>query len=1057
MTRNRTRAILLSTLLVGVFLASAQGEDDLLKASGVQGGLVVHLGCGEGELTAAFGGGEAYLVQGLDADPAKVAAARRAIRAQGLYGRVTVKHWSAGHLPFADGVVNLLVVSANPAGVSLDEMKRVLAPRGVLCEGSAGAWKKSVTPWPDRIDEWTHYLHDASGNAVAKDTVVGPPRSLRWNGGPKYSRNHEIDASVVALVSAKGRFLYMVDEGEPGLMGKHLPQTWALAARDAFSGVILWKRPVPEMGWPQWKPELKDADWTKLIAQRRLIPITLPRRLVAVGDRVYTTFGYDAPLAILDAATGRTVKTCKETQGTDEILHHDGMLVLCVRPETRESLEPEGYDGLSRSKLLPINNPGIVMALDAASGEVLWRNPPAKMLPLSLTVGGDRVFYHNGAELICLDRKTGKQQWSAPNTNASANRWNVSHSLVAHGNVLLIGTAKKIEAMSAETGKLLWTAKGGRSGFGGANPTNLYVIGGLVWAPSGSVGNPTVGYDLLTGEVKKSISLPQYFYTAGHHVRCYRGKATERYILEHKRGIEMMDLQGDNHTKNDWVRGLCRYGVMPCNGLIYSTPTPCSCYPTVQLHGFNALASQGGRSGSEASTRLVKGKAYDDRPAAAGPLSPEAWPAFRGGNLRNGSSSTRVGPAVAARWSTKLGGRLTQPVVAGGKLFLASIDEQTVHALDADKGTVMWSYTADGRVDSPPTYRDGMVLFGCRNGWVYNVSADDGRLIWRYRAAPADDQIVSYNQLESLWPVHGSVLVVGNTVYAAAGRNSYLDGGIYLVGLDIATGRKLHEGCVAHKPQDPAADRGGAHDMVGAKPDVLASDGELIFMQCVAFDKTLKPVADGSQESGHIYATAGYLDDLAWNRNAWKHSRGWPAIDKKDLRRIPKAGQLLVTDGTSLYGVKYFLDKTGQSSVFYPGEKGYYVFAEEADVAGTAQPEKKGKRKKGASQPNDGGVLAAALWDAWIPIRVRAMVKTRDALFFAGPPDVVDPKDPTAAFEGRKGAILKAVSAKDGKPLAELTLDSPPVFDGLIAAHGRLYLTARDGSVRCFATAGAGR
>ena len=37
-----------------------------------------------------------------------------------------------------------------------------------------------------------------------------------------------------------------------------------------------------------------------------------------------------------------------------------------------------------------------------------------------------------------------------------------------------------------------------------------------------------------------------------------------------------------------------------------------------------------------------------------------------------------------------------------------------------------------------------------------------------------------------------------------------------------------------------------------------------------------------------------------------------------------------------------------------------------------------------------------------------------DMLWVAGAPDVLDPKDPFAAFEGRKGARLVSVSAEDG-------------------------------------------
>ena len=66
----------------------------------------------------------------------------------------------------------------------------------------------------------------------------------------------------------------------------------------------------------------------------------------------------------------------------------------------------------------------------------------------------------------------------------------------------------------------------------------------------------------------------------------------------------------------------------------------------------------------------------------------------------------------------------------------------------------------------------------------------------------------------------------------------------------------------------------------------------------------------------------------------------------------------------------------------------------------------------------------------------------------AGWPDVVDEKDPYAAVEGRKGGLLWVIS-RDGKKRAELQLASPPVFDGLITAEGRLYLAMADGKVLC--------
>ena len=52
-------------------------------------------------------------------------------------------------------------------------------------------------------------------------------------------------------------------------------------------------------------------------------------------------------------------------------------------------------------------------------------------------------------------------------------------------------------------------------------------------------------------------------------------------------------------------------------------------------------------------------------------------------------------------------------------------------------------------------------------------------------------KVGAFGQLESAWPVSGSVLVLDDQVYAAAGRSSFLDGGIFLYCLDPATGKLL--------------------------------------------------------------------------------------------------------------------------------------------------------------------------------------------------------------------------------------------------------------------------
>jgi len=81
---------------IGAETISAGAADDaaaILEKSGIQGGLIVHVGCGDGTLTAALRQGDRYIVHGLDRSAQNVDAARRHVQAQGLQGKISTS-WS---------------------------------------------------------------------------------------------------------------------------------------------------------------------------------------------------------------------------------------------------------------------------------------------------------------------------------------------------------------------------------------------------------------------------------------------------------------------------------------------------------------------------------------------------------------------------------------------------------------------------------------------------------------------------------------------------------------------------------------------------------------------------------------------------------------------------------------------------------------------------------------------------------------------------------------------------------------------------------------------------
>ncbi|MBC8874579.1 MAG: PQQ-binding-like beta-propeller repeat protein [Planctomycetes bacterium] len=1086
MKHHATKSSIFGSLVVCLSLCGAfAGENqtsklarDILDSTGVQGGIVVHLGCGDGKLTAALRVDDRFTVHGLDADPANVAEARRHVHSAGLYGPVSVEQFSGTKLPYTDNLVNLVIRDVG-CEIRDEEIMRVLAPGGVVLffnRQSQIENRKWIKPWPDNIDEWGHFLHDATGNAVADDSVVGPPRSLQWIAPPLWLRSHETPSGIQAPVSAGGRLFYFFDEGLIGITDERLPDSWSLVCRDAFNGKLLWKRSLESWGWREWAYErYAGKDWLKLRSARTVVPDENQRRIVADGDRVYATLSYRGPLSILDAATGDVITTVEATQNASEILVSDGIAVAYTRQAPDDTAERRGTGDAAGAALV---------AVDGQSGEVLWRHESGQIRPLALAIDNGRVVYVAGKNLVALDLKDGNELWGVQPKRAAP------RTLVAIDDVVLLHSGTHVAAHDATDGKQLWEQTG--PPIGGGEVADLFVVGGLVWRGMICVtddGKPTrksqnalvVGWDLRTGEEKKRI-LVDNLRSPEHHHRCYRNKATTRYLISSFEGAEFLDFRGDNHGMNNWLRGACRNGMMPANGLLYVPPDQCFCQPGSKLLGYAAV-----KAGSDAppetladDQRLERGPAFGKVETGNWKLEKSEWPTFRHDAARSGATADSVPAGVAVDWKVKLDGTLTAPVAADGKLFVAKSDAHTVFALDMMSGEILWQFTAGGRVDSPPTVYKGMVLFGSADGRVYCLRATDGELAWRFLAAPVDRRVANFDQVESAWPVHGSVLVVNDVAYFTAGRSTYMDGGIRVYGLEPSTGKILHKGLLEGPHRSIDGERDLAFFILGANSDVLVSEGGFLYMRQKKMTPDLQEInvdvlsSKGAQDVGlHIFSTSGLLDGSWYNRTFWMYSKRWPGFQLAN--QAPKTGQLLVVDDQKTYAVRVFHRRNVHSPMFFPGTEGYLVFADEnsnepqiVGEEGSREPvrwlpQSDYSRARGDEirklESEAFGVdkmigytrAEPPVWMQWLPVRVRAMVKAGDTLFVAGPPDVFDFQDPHAAFEARKGAQVVALSAKDGEKLSEVQLEHPPVFDGMIAAGGRLFASLRDGSVVCLA------
>jgi len=1020
-------------------IGARQQAAQILQAAGVTGGLVVHLGCGDGKLTAALRAADIYTVQGLDPDAGNVEAARRTVQSLGLYGAVSVARLTGARLPYVDNLVRLLVAE-DPGAVGMDEMMRVVAPLGVVCTKQAGRWTTTVKPWPGGIDEWQQHFHDADNNAVARDRLVGPPRRYQWIAEPQWMRSHMSMPSISSLVSSKGRLFTVEDLGSaehPALPGK-----FALVARDAFNGIVLWRRPFP--------------DWHPVNIRTKETPVQLQRRLAAIGDVVYSTPGYSAPVTAFDAATGKVLRTYGGTERTTEFVFDRGVLYVVVGDQTdTQGIAGRGALGASEFPLrlygpeIPVlaDPKSSILAVDAESGRTLWQKSGAETAGYqgaSLAVRGSRVVYSTARDLVCVDASSGRQAWRVAAPITLKGPGGIAVSLVLSDGAAYLADSEVLRAFSLKDGALMWK---GAATLNHHKPADVFLAAGVVWSDYFN------GHDPLTGRIVKTLT--QKMTGPMGHDRCYRNRITDLYYINTKTGgSDFLGLEAAGEFPNPWARSTCGIGHLPCNGLLYCGPPACSCCNWVMLNAMNALAPEPGLGSSGQAIKVARGVRLEKGPAYGmalekGSAGAEAWPTYRHDPGRTGVTRAKPPADLKTCWEARVSTRASAPVIAAGKVFVADVDAHAVCSFDLGDGRLLWRHTTGARVDSPPTYHDGMLLFGSRDGWAYCLRASDGALAWRFRDLPEDRMICAYGQVESAWPVCGSILVRDGVAYFAAGRNSFLDGGIFLYGLDPQTGRVVHERHMygpynqeGHPVITSQISSGSGID--GFKADVFLTDGELLYLRQQAFRADLAPLAPEDPRPPHLIPSPGFLEAIPHHRTFW-------TIDttiRYDIAAGQQAvhGDILVMDGSRFYEVRGYTP--ARISPFDPRASGYTLFA---GVYSTAQktvteprPAKKAAARKTAVRSE-----AQKVWSSSIPLTGKALVLAGDTLFAAGTPAACPADDPARAYEGRMGGLLWAASAATGEKVAEVKLDAPPAWDGMAVANGRLFIALQDGRILC--------
>jgi outer membrane protein assembly factor BamB len=770
----------------------------ILDLAGVRQGLCVHLGCGReasATLTADLAAGSGLLVHGLALDDVSLQRARKAIEARGVAGRATVERAPLNPLPYLNDLARVVVVEDFAAlaavGVTREEILRTIAPNGTLLMREKGAWTRTVKPMPKEMDEWTHPQHGPDGNKVSTDSALKSPIGLRWQDGLPVVMSFR--AGTGSWVAAGGKlFTAGVNELEnlstsstvvPNYSDLH-GQTFAgypqyLTARDAFSGIPLWKinlGSLYEGGAGNWQNSLP---------------------LAATGRRVYAA-GKER-IVVADAASGEILVECRTKYTPVRMLLLDHVLVAAgwegmIRKDQEWAWLPQVGKAVAA---------GSVEAFDADTGEPIW----ALQTTVFKIVASDGVIFMEtfggdppaASGIVVIELRTGKE------------RWRVSREKLGCAGEFSLGTAGGgcVTALKVKEKSLaVLSAADGSERFQVPCQTNWApLVDGLLW-----LGGKM--YDTQTGAIKGPM--PTYLSGDG----CQQSSLTPNFVINNYGFHEIPDPKKKPPAPPSNARGFrpaCVMSWVPAYGMGYTAANPCRCLPGA-AYGFIAVGPSGGPptpADFEKPRPTEKGSAFG--PVA--PATPETsdWPMFRHDPQRSASTPARLPEGLKELWRTPVATAgqdiltnawrslatplISAPVAQGGLVFVSAADVGQVIAMDAATGKPAWTATLGSRLTGPPTLHRGLCVIGCHDGWVYALRAKDGVLAWRTRLAPLERRMVAFGRVESVWPAAGAVLLHNDVLYATAGRTCEAEGGVAMAALDPATGAMLWGKVIAPGPQ----------------------------------------------------------------------------------------------------------------------------------------------------------------------------------------------------------------------------------------------------------------
>ncbi|MGD9854563.1 MAG: PQQ-binding-like beta-propeller repeat protein [Planctomycetaceae bacterium] len=578
----------------------------ILETSGVDQGICLVIGNGEGRLAWELARRSRLRVVCVDTDPAKVDAARRAYLQAGVYGsRIAAQRVeSYAELPFVGRFANLIVsedllTGGRPIGDAA-ELLRVLRPNGgVIClgqpagaahridrdalsgwfapaaldatwsDGPGGRWLTAVRPPLEGAGAWSHLYGRADNSAFGGETLGGASTTsemdVQWIGRPGPRAQPDRNGRKPSPLSTNGRLF---------VQGLH-----RVIALDAFNGAVLWSLEVPAL--ERFNMPRDCSNWCADDAHVYL----------AVKDRCWQ----------VDAARGEVTTMYSVVPAERKDWSYDWGYIAQTAGQILGSAEKAEsaftsfwgdadagwYDARSGPATFKVCS-DCLFALSKQTGLPNWSYENGVIINSTITVSGDRVYFVESRSptikrsssrrigaaelwddqfLVALDLQSGAPVWEQPIDTADGT---VVFYLAEGEGTLVVNASTddkfEVTAFQASDGRQLW-----RQGFGwfenkgdhGKAISRPAILGGRVYV------RPKV-LDLATGKIL-DIEMP-----GG---KCGTYAATTNAMVFRTTEITLWNTESGSTSSWDRMRPDCWLSTIPAAGMLLSPEGGggCSC------------------------------------------------------------------------------------------------------------------------------------------------------------------------------------------------------------------------------------------------------------------------------------------------------------------------------------------------------------------------------------------------------------------------------------------------------------------------------------------------